>query len=193
MRNYFSLLLACVLLSGCIKRTGNTSEQQLRTENFNLKRENDSLKRLLAQNEGPPLKADTLSENSQPVDSSSADPHKLSGKHPLTLQWISWDFPGSALITEGEDGWYKISGQQIDRKNSQNYLKIKGKIRPLTAKELEFEGTIETKVQTINAGKPCIRTGRKIFRATGTRKYWRLQDMINCEGGTVTDYVDIYF
>lgn len=192
MRNYFLLLLICLFLAACTKKTGNTTEQQLRTENFNLKQENDSLKRLLAQNEAPPIKADTLSKVSEPAAVASGAP-KLPGKHALTLQWISWDHPGSVMITETDTEWYKISGQQVDKKNSRNYLKINGRIKPLSERELEFDGTIETKVETINEGKPCIRTGRKIFKATGSRKYWRLQDMINCEGGMVTDYVDIYF
>lgn len=191
MRTYLSLLTACICLAACKNKTGNTSEQQLRTENFRLKQENDSLKQLLARTDPSYLKTDTVSKITAPE--ASAGYPKISGEHALTLQWISWDIPGSVTITEAEGGWYKINGQQIDTKNNRNYLKINGKIKPLSAAELEFDGTIESKVDMINAGKPCIRTGRKLFKATGTRKYWRLQDMINCEGGTVTDYIDIYF
>ena len=198
MRTYFWILTACITLISCQKKTGNTAEQQLRTENFKLKQENDSLKRLIAQNDTPLLKEDTISKITAP-NVSSATPKasdvipKLPGRHALTLQWISWDYPGSVMITAGEDGWYKITGLQVDRKNSSNYLKINGRIRPLNNRELEFDGIIESKVETINAGEPCIRKGKKLYKATGTRKYWRLQDMINCEGGMVTDYVDIYF
>ena len=42
-------------------------------------------------------------------------------------------------------------------------------------------------------GKPCVKTGRFTFRITGTRKYWRLKEMTNCEGGMLVDYVDVYF
>lgn len=190
MKNSFLLFFTCVVLMACGKKTGNTVEQQLRKENFQLRQQNDSLKQILARNSAD-LKADTLSKAAAPVAPSNTS--KFIGKHALTLQWISWDEPGSVMITGGDGGWYKISGQQVDRKNRQNYLKINGKIRRLSPSELEFDGIIETKVETINGGEPCIRTGKKIFKATGTRKYWRLQDMINCEGGLVTDYVDIYF
>ena len=53
-------------------------------------------------------------------------------------------------------------------------------------------GEIETQVDHLNNGEPYLKTGKKLFKATGTRQYWRLQDMINCDGAT-TDYVDIYF
>ncbi|HXI00922.1 MAG TPA: hypothetical protein VNI52_11700 [Sphingobacteriaceae bacterium] len=193
MKTYLLLLIACFLcLLACNKKTGNTSEQQLRAENFKLKQENDSLKQLLTKTDTTSLKTDTVSQITTLPPVSSNYP-KIPGKHALTLQWISWDVPGSVNITEAEDGWYKITGQQIDKKNSENYLRINGKIKPVNASELEFEGTIESKITTINSGKPCVRTGRKIFKATGTRKYWRLQDMINCEGGMLTDYIDIYF
>lgn len=191
MKNYSLLFVACFFVSGCTRNTGNTSEQQLKADIFRLQQENDSLKRVLARNDTI-LKADTISKT--PVESEpGVSPVSISGKHALTLQWISWDNPGSVMITEDKNGWYKITGQQVDQKNRQNYLKINGRIRPVSSTELEFDGTIETKVESINSGKPCLRTGTKIFKATGTRKYWRLQDMINCEGGMVTDYVDIYF
>jgi hypothetical protein len=32
-----------------------------------------------------------------------------------------------------------------------------------------------------------------LFKSTKGRKYWRMQDMENCEGSGVVDYVDIYF
>jgi hypothetical protein len=191
MKIYFVLLCSIALVSACRNKPGNTADQQLRTENFRLKQENDSLKRLIAKSDISTTKSDTLaSADDRDTLTTYA---RFPGKHALTLQWISWDFPGSVNITKGTDGWYNITGQQVDRKNNQNYLKIKGKIKPVNAFELEFDGEIETRVETLNGGKPCLRTGRKIFKATGTRKYWRLQDMINCEGGMVTDYVDIYF
>jgi hypothetical protein len=38
-----------------------------------------------------------------------------------------------------------------------------------------------------------LKEGDKIFLSTKGRKYWRLQNMLNCEGNRVTDYIDIYF
>jgi len=36
-----------------------------------------------------------------------------------------------------------------------------------------------------------VRSGPMEFLVTQDRKYWRLQDMVACDG--LTDYVDIYF
>lgn len=161
-------------------------EQRLRTENFELRKENDSLKSLIAKSSRT-FEGDTIQKLPEQVPQSS-NPTFL-GKHALTLQWIGWDKPGSVTITADNDGWYSINGTQIG--GNGNYLKINGQIKPLNNQELEFEGKIETRVDHINAGEPCIRTGKKLFKATGMRKYWRLQDMISCDG-TTTDYVDIY-
>ena len=60
------------------------------------------------------------------------------------------------------------------------------------ANEFGFRGKIVTQVSHINGGAPCTRDGEFTFRATGSRKYWRLQQMDNpCD--SVTDYVDVYF
>ena len=40
-------------------------------------------------------------------------------------------------------------------------------------------------------GRRCERTGDYEFRATGKRKYWRMQKMEACGG--LTDYVDVYY
>ena len=110
----------------------------------------------------------------------------IAGKHALTLQWISWDRPGSVMITKGNGEWYKISGKQQERGQ---YLRINGKIRVVTAKQLEFDGVIETLAPD---SIYCKREGLQTFLSTKNRKYWRLQNMLNCDG-IITDYVDIYF
>lgn len=186
---YFAILISSlILIISCQPKTAETTDQRLRTENFGLKKENDSLKSLIAKSsrtfEGDTIQKlpEAQAENSYPA---------FPGKHALTLQWISWNKPGSVTITAIDDKWYSIQGSQEDGKG--NYLKINGKIRPLNNRELEFEGQIETRIASINKGQECIRSGKKLFKATGTRKYWRLQDMINCEGGMSTDYIDIYF
>lgn len=114
------------------------------------------------------------------------------GKHSLTLQWISWEIPGSVTITKIGDNKYKIEGQQISQENS-DYLKISGIIVPVSSKELSFEGTIRHRVAGNNGSQECVKTGRQTFLSTQGRKYWRMQDMTNCEGGLLTDYIDIYF
>ena len=120
----------------------------------------------------------------------------LIGRHNLTLHWIGWNVPGIAVIEKKDDrGWYPINGRQ---ESSEGYLKIGGKLRPVFENyedelvELEFEGIIDYREKTINDNQPCIKSGRQIFLSTKQRKYWRLQNMLNCDSIT-TDYVDIYF
>ncbi|MEO8933367.1 MAG: hypothetical protein ABI295_03595, partial [Xanthomarina sp.] len=39
------------------------------------------------------------------------------GKHSLTLQWISWDTPGSVEITKNTIGTYSLTGEQKSTEN----------------------------------------------------------------------------
>jgi hypothetical protein len=115
---------------------------------------------------------------------------KLLGKHMFSLQWISWDYFGSATITENK-GILSLKGAQKSREND-DYVKIDGEITSVDSKSFVFEGTVETKISHINNGEPCVREGEMTFAITKNRKYWRLQDMNNpCDD--VADYVDIYF
>lgn len=146
-----------------------------------LQKENDSLENVISKNV---LKPDSTLNK---VD----DTFKKvkGGVHPVTLQWIGWDKPGSVKVEPIEGDWYSIKGGQEN--TSGQYLKIEGKIKRITEKELLFDGKIITKVTGINSGEPCLKNGEQTFFAKGDRKYFRLQNMTNCEGGTV-DYVDIY-
>jgi serine/threonine protein kinase len=135
----------------------------------------DSLAVVAAYNNSPTGKAEKL----------------ILGKHPFTLQWISWDYTGSVNIYK-EDGQIKCKGQQVSRENSSDYVKIDGTIDLVNEKEFVFHGTILTKISYINNGMECQRNGAYKFASTSGRQYWRMQDMLNpCEG--VTDYVDVYF
>ena len=113
------------------------------------------------------------------------------GRHAISLQWISWEKPGSAQITKAKDGTYRIIGRQRsdDRRDS---LHIDGWLTVVSPAELRFTGKIITRVHHINEGAPCVRDGNYTFLATGKRRYWRLQESLNCSG-VETDYVDIYF
>ncbi len=113
------------------------------------------------------------------------------GKHQITLQWIGTEKPGTVVISHKTKDLYFIKGEQ--RNAAGDYITVEGLIKVINAKELRFEGNILSRVSHINGGQPCIREGVQVFKATGKRKYWRLQKMINCEGGMVTDYIDIYF
>lgn len=115
---------------------------------------------------------------------------RLLGKHMFSLQWISWDYFGTANVTL-RNGLYSIKGEQKGRGNT-DFVTIVGEIETIKAREFTMNGTITTQVSHINNGEPCVREGTFTFRVTGTRKYWRLQEMQNpCDG--VADYVDIYF
>jgi len=115
---------------------------------------------------------------------------KLLGKHKLSLQWISWDYFGSALVKNSK-GVYSIKGEQKGRETG-DLVTVDGVIRSISTKDFTFYGTIVTQVSHINAGKPCERKGEMTFRITDKRRYWRLQQIDNpCDA--VADYVDIYF
>jgi hypothetical protein len=115
---------------------------------------------------------------------------KLLGVHRFSLQWISWDYFGRAAVTE-KNGTLFIKGEQRGRSND-DYVTMDGRITRVDAKEFTFEGDVITRVSHINKGEPCKRSGEMIFRITGNRRYWRLQQMDNpCD--EAADYVDIYF
>ena len=176
MKLYILWIAACML--SC-----NDADNSLATENDQLKKENDSLKHL----EKPVVadESDTKIDSITPVEM----PLEKGGTHPITLQWISWDKPGVAILKPATGGWYTITGSQA---NADDYLKINGRIKRVSEKELEFDGTIEIKVSHNNQGEPCIKKGTQQFFAKGSRKYFRMQNMTNCEGGSLVDYVDIY-
>ena len=123
---------------------------------------------------------------------SPASARLLLGRHRFSLQWVSWDYFGTANVTN-RGGIYSIRVEQKGRgKGATDFVKIDGNITSIDAKEFGFSGKITTRVGHINGGKPCIRDGEFTFKITGKRKHWRLQQMDNpCD--PVTDYVDIYF
>ena len=128
---------------------------------------------------------------SQRTDVKAAKAAKmLLGKHKISLQWISWDYFGLANVTN-KGGVYRLKGEQKGRKST-DFVIVDGVITRIDAKEFKFDGKVITQISHINGGKPCERSGEMTFRITGTRKYWRMQQIDNpCDG--VADYVDIYF
>ena len=124
------------------------------------------------------------------VVNSAAAKTMLLGKHKLSLQWISWDYFGTATVTDN-GGVFRLKGEQKSKEDS-DYLKIDGTVTRIDAKEFTFDGEITMQISHINNGEPCKRTGEMTFRITGKRKYWRLQEMKSpCD--VTTDYVDIFF
>lgn len=188
MKYLSCLFLLPIIVISCQKKPGETEATRLRKENFRLKQENDSLKRAAGT---PELPRDTVALMDEVRK--AAPPENLTGVHAISLQWIRSEYRGSVTVAPDDAGWYSINGQQLDPGNDRTYLKISGRIRRISPKVLLFEGTIETRAPGVNQGKPCIRKGRNTFKATGSAPYWRMQDVINCEGGNTADYIDIYF
>jgi hypothetical protein len=115
----------------------------------------------------------------------------LVGQHGITLQWISWDYRGTVKITE-ENNVLKIRGVQKSKENITDSVSIEGTLEVINDKEIRFTGKIITTVSYNNQGKPCEKEGTYTFKKIGNRRYWRLQEMKNCDG-VVLDYVDLYF
>lgn len=120
---------------------------------------------------------------------------RLVGEHMLTLQWLGWgDLSGAGkLVVEDAGDTLSMRGEQRGTgENADDYLRIDGRIVAASRDGFVFEGEILTRVHYIANGSECRRSGRFTFKATGKRRYWRLQEMQNpCD--TATDYVDVYF
>ncbi|MDR2366186.1 MAG: hypothetical protein LBD68_10125 [Zoogloeaceae bacterium] len=115
---------------------------------------------------------------------------KLLGSHLFSLQWVSWKKFGTAEITRKEDGQLYIdASQSLDG----NYVTLQGVLTPINAAEFTVEGELITRTSDINNSEPCARSGTFNFKATGTRKYWRLQQMNNPCDGIYAEYVDVFF
>ena len=120
---------------------------------------------------------------------------RLVGEHMLTLQWLGWgDLSGAGkLVVEDAGDTLPMRGEQRGTgENSEDYVRIDGRIISATRDGFVFEGEILTRVHYIANGTECRRSGTFTFKATGKRRYWRLQEMQNpCD--SATDYVDVYF
>jgi hypothetical protein len=115
----------------------------------------------------------------------------LLGRHKLSLQWISWDYFGTATVTNRGGVFYLKGSQRGRAAASGDFLTIDGRITQIDAREFSFSGKIVTRISHINGGRPCEREGDFTFRITGKRKYWRMQEIDNpCD--TAADYVDIF-
>ncbi|CAM4396654.1 hypothetical protein [Bordetella muralis] len=104
----------------------------------------------------------------------------------VTLQWLWSDERGHLVATDKNDV-ISIAGTQ---ENAEGALDIKGDIVSIDKDRFVFRGTILI-VDAPDQGRRCERTGDFEFKATGKRRYWRLQQMQTCDH--LTDYVDIYY
>jgi hypothetical protein len=138
-----------------------------------------------------PAEAETTELPTKAVEDKEIDHPIRPGKHSFTLQWIGWDSPGSVMVEFVEENKYKVVGRQ-DGEND-DFATIDGTLTYEGKQVFQFDGQLSSRVSYVNGGEVCTKNGPVHFRATGTRKYWRLQEKDNCEGGNVVDYFDIYF
>lgn len=184
-------ILCSLLMMGLLScqqnqpKTSSTSSRATQAESSPLSSDNAD--------EGTNTLAEQRSDTTEAVAVETHSSVRLrEGTHAVSLQWISWEDLGSAHVEHIDGNRYRVEGEQRSDDGS-DYLEISGVLEPLSDTALRFEGTIVHRVSHLNGGKPCVKEGKQLFLATKNRKYWRMQDMENCEGGRVTDYVDIYF
>ena len=129
----------------------------------------------------------------QPAANSKDIDHPIRpGKHNFTLQWISWEKPGLVQVEFLEENKYQIKGEQKGAENG-DFASIDGVLTFVGEQTFQFDGELVSRVSFLNGGETCVKKGPLHFRATGKRKYWRLQEKDNCEEGDAVDYFDIYF
>nr|WP_156525712.1 EAL domain-containing protein [Achromobacter ruhlandii] len=104
----------------------------------------------------------------------------------ISVQWLWTDERGKLNAVDDNDV-VRLEGGHANENGS---VTIKGQVLSISADRFTFRGTILI-VDAPDKGRRCERTGDYEFRATGKRKYWRLQQMEACGG--LTDYVDIYY
>ena len=123
-----------------------------------------------------------------PAPRDAAALQRLRRNSGITLQWIGWDRRGQLKVVE-EGGRILLRGGQRAR-GGPGRLELDGELLWIMADRFRFRGRILI-ADTPDAGRNCLRDGDFEFRITQRRRYWRLQEMEQCDG--LTDYVDIYF
>jgi hypothetical protein len=108
----------------------------------------------------------------------------------ITLQWISFESPARGHVRVSEAaGRIHLTGSQM-RRGGAGRLELDGDVVEIGELGFTFRGRIAI-TDAPDPGRACLRDGTYEFRITGRRRYWRLQQMEQCDG--LTDYVDIYF
>ncbi|MFD4838439.1 hypothetical protein ACFWP0_13110 [Achromobacter sp. NPDC058515] len=117
---------------------------------------------------------------------SQAAYERLLNNSGVSVQWL-WSAQRGHLSAKDVNDVVRIDGTQA---NFEGTLKVNGEIVSIDSDRFLFRGTILI-LDAPDKGRRCERTGDFEFKATGKRKYWRLQQMESC--GRLTDYVDIYY
>lgn len=181
MKNIIVVLVCLSFINCTEKKTEVISENKNKEIISDKNREIDSLKTVINSSKEEQTSDFEDIEKEKP----ESELNDLSGKHSLTLHWISWEKPGSIHFNKTSENTYNVSGKQA---MDGQFVTIDGKITQVSKILLEFEGTIVTNT---NLDGKCEKTGKQIFLSTKNRKYWRLQNMDNCKGAV--DYIDLYF
>ena len=200
MYKFTTLLLFCclIVLSNCTSIKSNA-------EDTGPQESAEVIPATTPENTEPPASLSTPveAENQEPgnqtatkdeptTDSKAIDHPIQPGKHNFTLQWISWEKPGLVQVDFLSENKYQVKGEQKGAENG-DFAAIDGVLTWEGNQVFQFDGEITSRVSFLNGGETCVKKGPLHFRATGTRKYWRLQEKDNCEEGDAVDYFDIYF
>ncbi|WP_420138733.1 hypothetical protein [Sphingomonas sp.] len=136
-----------------------------------------------------PLPAATPPERTIVKDAAAL--RRLQHNSGITLQWISFeagDTRGHVRV-HTKNGLVHLKGEQRDPDKG-GLVTLDGDVVQIDARRFTFRGKIEIS-DAPDKGRHCLRDGDYEFRVTGKRRYWRLQQMEQCDG--LTDYVDIYY
>ncbi|HKX77866.1 MAG TPA: hypothetical protein VJM34_05030 [Novosphingobium sp.] len=108
----------------------------------------------------------------------------------MTLQWISFESPARGhVVAQMNGGLLHLSGSHSAR-SGPGRVTLDGDVLRINPRSFFFRGRIVI-TDAPDRGRNCVREGTYEFRATGQRRYWRLQDFEACDG--LADYVDIYY
>jgi hypothetical protein len=108
----------------------------------------------------------------------------------ITLQWISFETAARGhVVAQMNGGLLHLSGSQRAH-GGPGRVTLDGDVLRINPRSFVFRGRIVI-TDTPDRGRNCVRDGIYEFRATGQRRYWRLQDFEACDG--LADYVDIYY
>jgi hypothetical protein len=108
----------------------------------------------------------------------------------ITLQWISFETAARGhVVAQMNGGLLHLSGSQRAQSGT-GRVTLDGDVLRINPRSFFFRGRIVI-TDAPDRGRNCVREGTYEFRATGQRRYWRLQDFEACDG--LADYVDIYF
>jgi hypothetical protein len=169
MKRTIILLISVITIISCSKKENSEanllSPEAKKTESINIvrKKMNDSIAILNEQN-------------------NFGD---LSGTHQLKFSSDETSaFSGTASFEKTGRDLYDLTGNAHSGKNT---LEIKGSVKRVSEKHLNFEGIITQKIN----GTTYIRSKKTTFFDEGKGKFWRLQNKINDAG--FVDYIDIYF